>query len=89
VTQKLQVSEDAAYVRFNGCPTSVAEQVLLLVQHAGLKNPILDPTHAIPFNVGYLGWRSATAVQRALGKKYQEAGPSERGKAAPDMDDAT
>jgi len=85
VTRKLHVSEDAAYVRFNGCPTSVAEQVLVLVQHAGLKNPVLHPAHAIPFNAGYLGWRSATAVQRALGKKYQEKGPSKRGKAAPEV----
>ncbi len=85
VTRKLQVAEDAAYVRFNGCPTSVAEQVLILVQHGHLKNPILDPSYAIPFNAGYLGWRSATAVQRALGKKYQEPAEAQRGKAAPDV----
>jgi uncharacterized protein (DUF362 family) len=85
VTRKLQASEDAAYVRFNGCPTSVAEQVLVLVTHGHLKNPILDPKYSIPFNAGYLGWRSATAVQRALGKKYQEPGEAVRGKAAPEV----
>ncbi len=83
VTRKLQVSEDSAYVRFTGCPTSVVEQVIVLVQHGHLKNPILDPKYAIPFNMGYLAWRSATAVQRALGKEYQATGEIARGRAAP------
>lgn len=83
VTRKLRASRDEPYVRFAGCPTSVAEQVLMLVQHAGLKNPILHPANAIPFNLSYLRWRTATAVKRALGKKYQVEGAASRGEARP------
>ena len=83
VTRKLRQSKTAPYVRFSGCPTSVAEQVLMLVQHAGLKNPILHPDNAVPFNMSYLRWRTATAVQRALGKKYQVPGATDRGAAQP------
>lgn len=85
VTRKLRRSKNAPFVRFAGCPTSVAEQILMLVQHAGLRNPILHPDNAVPFNTSYLRWRTATAVQRALGKKYQVRGPTERGAARPDL----
>jgi uncharacterized protein (DUF362 family) len=86
VTRKLRKSREAPYVRFAGCPTSVAEQVLMLVQHGGLRNPILHPSQAIPFNLSYLRWRTATAVKRAMGKKYQiEGDMAERGAAAPQI----
>jgi hypothetical protein len=85
VTRKLEVTKRETHVRFTGCPTSVAEQVLILVQHGRLKNPILHPSNAIPFNLGYLGWRSATAVKRAMGKKYQKHGKTSRGAAKPEV----
>ncbi|MEM9192591.1 MAG: DUF362 domain-containing protein [Myxococcota bacterium] len=83
VTRKMKQTEHDTHVRFTGCPVSVAEQVLMLVQVGGLKNPIFDPRQATQFNAGYLGWRSATAVQRALGAKYQIEGPTARGAARP------
>ncbi len=87
VTKKLRVTKNETHVRFSGCPTSVAEQVLVLVQSAGLKNPIFDLKQAMPFNVGYLGWRTATALKRAFGKKYQEEGATTRGAAQPKVGD--
>ena len=83
VTHKLVTARKDDWVRFAGCPVSVAEQVLMLVRLGGLKNPLFDARSSVQFNMGYLGWRSATAVQRALGQKYQVAGPVARGAATP------
>ncbi len=85
VTRLRRAARGQPYLRLSGCPTSVSEQVLLLVQHAKLKNPILHRAHAINFNAGYLAWRSATAVKRAFGKKYQSSGPYDRGAAKPEL----
>ncbi len=85
VTQKLLAARNDDWIRFGGCPVSVVEQVLMLVRMGGLKNPLFHPKNALSFNSGYLGWRSATAVQRAFGGKYQIPGATERGAAAPDV----
>jgi hypothetical protein len=73
------------YVRFEGCPVSVAEQLLALATLTGSKNPILSGD-AIPFNKAYLGWRAATAAQRLLGQPYQKAGLCPRGEAMPRLE---
>ena len=86
VRRKLKDAKGATHVRFSGCPTSVAEQVLVLVASSGLKSPFFDLKNSMPFNVGYLGWRTATAVKRAFGKKYQVEGAAERGAAQPILD---
>lgn len=69
--------------RVAGCPVSVAEQVLLLVKLGKLKNPYLDPSQIVTFNNCYFSSRIRMAVDRLLGKPYQEAGPTERGQARP------
>ena len=70
-------------LRIAGCPVSVAEQVLLLVQMGGLKNPYFDPKQALPFTSCYLSWRTRTLLKRALGTPYQVPGPTRRGDARP------
>jgi uncharacterized protein (DUF362 family) len=72
-------------LRLTGCPVSVAEQVLMLVFVAGLKNPIFDPDSALGFNKAYAEWRGKTLLDRARGVPYQIQGPTNRGDGAPDL----
>jgi uncharacterized protein (DUF362 family) len=84
VGRKLAASRGEPFVRLEGCPVSVAEQVLALVSLAGTKNPYLSPAEALRFNKGYLMWRAASAAKRLRGEPYQRNGAfSERGRAAP------
>ncbi|MEL7369207.1 MAG: DUF362 domain-containing protein [Myxococcota bacterium] len=66
-----------------GCPVSVAEQVLTLVNLGGLKNPYLDPRLSIDFVSCYLSSQTRTAIRRLGGERYNESGPAERGAARP------
>lgn len=84
VTTKLGKAKTKPYMRLEGCPVSVAEQVLALVGLSGIKNPYLAPSEVIRFNKSYLMWRSATAGRRLKGQPYQKNGTfQERGDAAP------
>jgi uncharacterized protein (DUF362 family) len=74
------------FVRFEGCPVSVAEQVLALVFLTGCKNPFLVPSESVRFNKAYLSWRAATAAKRLLGQAYQRDGACARGEARPDVE---
>jgi hypothetical protein len=85
VTQKLRDHRDVQVIRFEGCPVSVAEQVLFLVQLGGLKNPYFDMAQVFQFNKAYLQWRSAVAFRRAIGVPYQKKGPTYRGDAKPQL----
>ena len=71
------------YFRMKGCPVSVSEQVLALVNISGAQNPIFDKAYMKMFNAGYAGakWGS---MKRALRKPYQKPGAHKRGAAAPD-----
>ena len=82
VGKKLR-SGSKRHVRIDGCPVSVAEQVLLLVQEAGLNNPYLDGREAQRFGRGYLAWRARTALDRLRGRAYQNPGVAQRGAAQP------
>jgi hypothetical protein len=62
---------------------SVAEQVLTLVQLGKLPNPYFDLQLAPPFISAYLTWRTRAALQRLLGRSYNQPGPIERGQARP------
>jgi len=74
-------------VRLEGCPVSVAEQVLALVEIGKLKNPFLDPKNMIQFGRGYFGWKGRVALNRLGGKTYQQNGTfTERGEAAPNLE---
>jgi hypothetical protein len=74
-------------VRLSGCPVSVAEQVLALLAAAPkLKNPYLDPSQALTFTRGYLGWKARVTLNRLQRRRYQQNGTfRERGQAAPEL----
>jgi uncharacterized protein (DUF362 family) len=85
VMKKLRAAASSDVVRFEGCPVSVAEQVLALVHLGGLKNPYLSADNALQFTKNYLMWRSSAITQRLRGKPYQKQGPCPRGEARPDV----
>ena len=85
VMTKVTSNRKKPYLRLQGCPVSVAEQVLTLVALSDVKNPYFDPAQILTYNKGYLGWRSQQAMQRLRGKSYQIQGLTARGDAAPNM----
>jgi uncharacterized protein (DUF362 family) len=68
VTYGLMKARGRDHVRLRGCPISVAEQVLMLAQVSGAKNPYFDPRVVLDFNRAYLGWR-LSSLRRG---RYQE-----------------
>jgi uncharacterized protein (DUF362 family) len=73
-------------IRLEGCPVSVAEQVLALVTIGKLKNPYYDPKNMLSFGRAYFGWKARVAMNRLQKKPYQENGTfAPRGKAAPEL----
>ncbi len=82
VTARVARARGVEYVRFEGCPVSVSEQVLALVQLTGCKNPFLSGD-SVKFTKAYLGWRAATTAHRLLGQPYQKEGACARGGAMP------
>ncbi len=74
-------------VRLEGCPVSVAEQVLALVDAApGVKNPYMDRANMVTFARAYLGWKGRVAINKLQRKRYQTNGTFlERGQAAPEI----
>lgn len=85
VTAKVTLSTGASHMRMGGCPVSVAEQALALIQLGDLDNPYIDPTNAAPFQKGYWAWKASTAMDRLRGRSYQKHGPCTRGQAAPEL----
>jgi uncharacterized protein (DUF362 family) len=86
LTAELTASRGKPHIRLKGCPVSVAEQVLALVALSpGVKNPYFDKREIMAFNKSYLAWRAAVAKRKLFRKPYQEAGPVERGEAAPEV----
>ncbi len=83
VQSKLRELNRGDVVHIQGCPVSVAEQVLTLVKLGKLRNPYFDPTQAVPFTSCYLSWRTRTLIQRLFGQPYNVAGPTHRGAARP------
>ncbi|MDQ3365847.1 MAG: DUF362 domain-containing protein [Myxococcota bacterium] len=76
-------------VRLEGCPVSVAEQVLALcavAEGTGLKNPYYDRTNVMSFGRAYLGWKARVTLNKLQRKRYQQNGTFlERGQAAPEL----
>jgi len=73
-------------IRLEGCPVSVAEQVLALVSVGGLKNPYYDRENMMTFGRAYLGWKARVTLNRLQRKRYQKNGAfQERGQAAPEL----
>jgi uncharacterized protein (DUF362 family) len=73
-------------LHIKGCPVSVAEQVLVLVKLAGVKNPYFDPNQVISFNHAYLSWRARTGLKRLFGIPYNRSRGVRRGAARPAQD---
>jgi len=80
---RLWNSREQQILRLPGCPTSVAEQVLALVNLGGLDNPYFDPDTAIDFTSAYLSTRTRNALARLRGTPYNVPGPTERGASRP------
>jgi hypothetical protein len=73
-------------IRLEGCPVSVAEQVLALVQISGVKNPYYDAANMLTFGRAYLGWKARVTLNKLQRKRYQQNGTfRERGQAAPEL----
>ncbi len=70
-------------IRLQGCPVSVAEQALALVNLGGLKNPYFDPAISFDFTNCYLSANTRVAAQRLRGRRYNQPGPTARGAARP------
>jgi uncharacterized protein (DUF362 family) len=71
------------FIRLTGCPVSVAEQVLALVERGDLPNPYLDLELAPRFISTYFSWRTRTLLHRLIGRAYNQPGPAARGLARP------
>ena len=73
-------------IRLEGCPVSVAEQVLALVSISGVKNPYYDRQNMMSFGRAYLGWKARVTLNKLQRKRYQQHGTfQERGQAAPEI----
>jgi len=82
--KKMAAADDV--IRLEGCPVSVAEQVLTLVSIAGVKNPYLDPSQIVGFGRAYLGWKARVTLNKLQRRRYQQNGTfATRGKAAPEL----
>jgi uncharacterized protein (DUF362 family) len=85
-TQKLKENAGKDFIRFEGCPVSVAEHVLFLVELGGTNSPYLNKDSAWQFTKHYLMWKSTSAVKRLMGEPYQKAGHCYRGQARPEVE---
>lgn len=73
-------------MRLEGCPVSVAEQVLALVSLGKLKNPYFEPSQIMPFMSAYLSTRTRQTVRRWMEGRFDRPGaPALRGAARPDL----
>ncbi len=77
----LRAAKNKPYLRLKGCPVSVAEQLMVLVQLSGAS----DPTRDLSGIASYLKWKSVMAAKTLVGHKYQVEGPTQRGAAAPEL----
>jgi uncharacterized protein (DUF362 family) len=84
VTVRSKLTGDV--IRLEGCPVSVAEQVLALTAIGGVKSPYFDPKMMMTFTRGYLGWKARATLNKLQRKRYQQNGAfAERGDAAPEL----
>ena len=85
-TTRKHVQASGDVIRLEGCPVSVAEQVLTLVSLAPIKNPYLDPSQIVGFGRAYLGWKARVTLNKLQKRRYQQNGTfASRGRAAPEL----
>jgi hypothetical protein len=77
----LRAAKKKSYLRLKGCPVSVAEQLMVLVQLSSAT----DPTRDWAAVGSYLKWKSVMAGKALTGHKYQIHGAARRGEAAPQL----
>ena len=80
--QLVKQGKKKGYIRMTGCPVSVTEQLMMLVQLSGAEDPVRDFSAARSF----LTWKTVMAGKALLGHKYQVHGAAKRGEAAPEVD---
>lgn len=85
MARKMRTLDREDIIRITGCPVSVAEQVLLLVEVGGLKNPYFDPTQAVPFTSCYFSWRVRKVLNRLKRRPYNKPGAGARGASRPEQ----
>ena len=73
---------DDTVIRLQGCPVSVTEQVLTLVNLSGVDDPTTSDWAAMG---AYVSWKTTMAFKWLGGHRYQKHGPTERGDAAPEL----
>ena len=81
--RSLRALKKSNHMRIGGCPVSVAEQVLMVVNLAGLKNPYMDPGEIYPFMSAYLSSHTRNTIKRILGQPYNRSVPAIRGASRP------
>jgi uncharacterized protein (DUF362 family) len=69
------------FIRLDGCPVSVSEQLLLLVQLGGMTDPTTSDTRAMG---SYIMWKLSSAMRWIGGQRYQIHGETSRGEARPE-----
>jgi uncharacterized protein (DUF362 family) len=77
----LRAAKKKSFIRLKGCPVSVAEQLMVLVQLSSAT----DPTRDWAAMGSYLKWKSVMAGKALTGHKYQIHGAAKRGEAAPEL----
>jgi uncharacterized protein (DUF362 family) len=86
VKRQITSAEGIDFLRFEGCPVSVAEHVLFIAMLGGVGNPYTDAGNNLGYVQSYLGWRGTTMAKRLSGVPYQVHGPSQRGAAKPEVE---
>jgi uncharacterized protein (DUF362 family) len=79
----LKAAKGKPAIRLQGCPVSVAEQLMVLIQLSGAEDPMRDWSGL----TSYMKWKSVMALKTLGGHKYQVHGNATRGDAAPDVSD--
>ncbi len=85
VQKVIKAADKEPYLRLQGCPVSVAEQVLALSIVGGLKSPLSPTPESRRLGKNILKWKGKVALKSLVGHKYQVHGSAERGEAAPEV----
>ena len=85
VGRKMKQLDGVDVVRIQGCPVSVAEQALTLINLGKLDNPYFDGANMLDFTSAYFTWRTRNMINRVTGRPYQVQGPTARGASRPEQ----
>jgi len=77
----MRKAKGKTWLRLKGCPVSVAEQLMILVNVSGANDPTMNWAAISSF----LKWKSVMAGKTLLGHHYQVHGAALRGEGKPDV----